>query len=94
MEFVQGQVFNINKFTDRFKKTKEEKELDKLQEQTSFDIGSVAEEKALLQSRIEYSCEPDLLKADIYRLKAAEIMQNYHIRQAKQQFNSQHGGQL
>ncbi len=94
MEFVQGQVFNINKFTDHFKRTKEEKELIKIQEQISFNIDSIAEEKAFLQNRIEHNCAHDLLQADIYRLKAAEIMQNYHIKQAKQLFNSQHGGQL
>ena len=94
MEFVQGQVFSINKFTDHFKKTKEEKELIKLQEQIFSDIGSISEEKAFLQNRIEHNCSSDLLQADIYRLKAAEIMQNYHIKQAKQHFNLQHGGQL
>lgn len=94
MEFVQGQVFNMEKLTELLKKSKERKQLQKSAAQMSDSFNSASQERNLLQNRIEYNCDRDLLEADIYRLKAAEILQNYHIKMAKQQFNSQQGGQL
>ena len=94
MEFVQGQVFNMEKVTELLKKSKEKKHLTKLNEQLAHIVNHATQERNFLENRIEYNCDKDLLEADIYRLKAAEILQNYHIKIAKQQFNQQNGGQL
>ena len=94
MEFVQGQVFNINKLTERIKKSKREKEQQLTKHQIYQDFQHAASERSFLQNRIEHNSDKDLLAADIYRLKATEILQNYHIKTAKQQLNSPLEGQL
>ncbi len=94
MEFVQGQVFNMEKLTQHIKNSKEKKQQKLLSMKISEDFNNAADECAALNCRIEYNNDRDLLEADIYRLKAAEIMRNYHIKSAKQHYNSQQGGQL
>lgn len=94
MEFVQGQVFNINKLTERIKKSKHRKEQQLANYQIYQDFQDAVSERAHLQNRIEHNSDKDLLAADIYRLKATEILQNYHIKTAKQQLNSSLEGQL
>ncbi len=94
MEFVQGQVFNMEKLTRHLKKSKEKKQLLKFAQEISDNFNNAATERIFLQNRIEYNSDHDLLEADIYRLKAAEILQNYHIKSAKQHYNHQQGGRL
>ena len=94
MEFVQGQVFNIDKLTERIKKSKHKKEQQLANYQIYQDFQNAASELKFLQNRIEHNSDKDLLAADIYRLKAVEILQNYHIKTAKQQLNSPLEGQI
>lgn len=94
MEFVQGQVFNMEKLTQRIKRSKEKKQMLKFTQEISDNFNSAAMERTFLQNRIEHNSDRDLLEADIYRLKAAEILQNYHIKSAKQHYNHHQGGQL
>lgn len=94
MEFVQGQVFNINKLAERIKKSKYKKEQKLANYQIYQEFQDAASERSFLQNRIEHNSDKDLLEADIYRLKAAEILQNYKIKLAKQQLNSHLEGQL
>lgn len=84
MEFAAGQVFNIGKLTEHFKKTKEKKEaqLRAKESRQLFDMAT-AECEQLRQS-LDYLCDKDLLEANIYRLKAAELIQNRRIRMAKE----------
>ncbi len=94
MEFVQGQVFNITKLTERIKKSKRKKEQQLANHQIYQNFQYASSERSFLQNRIEHNSDKDLLAADIYRLKAVEILQNYHIKTAKQQLNLHLEGQL
>ncbi len=83
MEFTAGQVINIDKLTERYKKAKEKRESAKKSQQIALDFDNALKEYEFFKKCFDYTSEKDLLEATIYRLKAAELSLNYQIKSAK-----------
>ena len=83
MEFTAGQVIKIEKISERIKKAKEKKEIEKKCRQASSDFDNALHEYELLKKCFDYTSDKDLLEATIFRLKAAELSLNYQIKSAK-----------
>lgn len=82
MEFTRGQVFDMEKIFQNFKKTKFQKNTDPQSEYTE-PIQRATEEISTLRSCLEHLCDTDAVESLIYRLKAAELDLNRHIKTAK-----------
>ena len=83
MEFTAGQVIKIEKLTERIKKAKEKRENIRKNQQIAFDFDNALREYELLKKCFDYTSNKDLLEANIYRLKVAEISLDYQIKSAK-----------
>lgn len=83
MEFTPGQVIKTEKLAQRIKQAKEKRESIKKHQQITLDFDNALKEYELLKKCFDYTSDKDLLEANIYRLKAAELSLNYHIKSAK-----------
>lgn len=84
MEFTRGQVFGIEKIEKIFKKTKEQKQ-EELRRQNTLDIlMRTRMEIGTLTDGIDILSDHEAIEASIYRLKAAQLELNRHIRSAKE----------
>ena len=83
MEFTAGQVIKMEKLAERIKKAKQKKEILKKHQQNTMLFDNALKEYELLKQSFDYTSDKDLLEATIFRLKAAEICLNYHIKSAK-----------
>lgn len=84
MEFTHGQVFGIEKIEKYLRKTKEQKQKDLEYKKTQELLLRTRTEIGMLTSGIERLSDREAIESSIYRLKAAELELNRHIRSAKE----------
>ena len=84
MEFTRGQVFGIEKIEKIFKKTKEQKQKDLDRQRTQELLMRTRMEISTLSDSIDRLYDTEAIEASIYRLKAAQLELNRHIRSAKE----------
>ena len=83
MEFTTGQVFNMENFSNIIKKSKEKKLSAQQNEELLSQIDRAKNEISVLKSNLEYMTDKEAIESSIYRLKAAELEFNRHIKAAK-----------
>ena len=81
MDFTLGQVFDIEKI---FKKTKEEKQKELDRQKAQELLMRTRMEISTLSDGIESLSDREAIESSIYRLKAAELELNRHIRAIKE----------
>ena len=81
MDFTLGQVFDIEKI---FKKTKEEKQKELYRQKAQELLMRTRMEISTLSDGIESLSDREAIESSIYRLKAAELELNRHIRAIKE----------
>ena len=84
MEFTHGQVFGIEKIEKIFKKTKEQKQKDLDRQRTQELLSRTRMEISTLSDSIDRLYDTEAIESSIYRLKAAQLELNRHIRSAKE----------
>ena len=83
MEFTQGQVFSMEKISEYIKKTKDKKAAQQKAEETVNLVKNTKAEIDALRSGLNQLTDTEGIEASIYRLKAAELELNRHIKMAK-----------
>ena len=83
MEFTQGQVFNMAKISEYIKKTKDKKAAQHKAEEAVNLVKNTKAEIDALRSGLNQLTDTEGIEASIYRLKAAELELNRHIKMAK-----------
>ena len=81
MDFTPGQVFHIENF---FKKTKEQKQKEQNRQKAQELLMRTRMEISTLSDGIESLSDREAIESSIYRLKAAQLELNRHIRAIKE----------
>ncbi len=83
MEFIQGQVVNMDRAEKNIRKTKEQKQAEYRRQKDYELLMRTCAEIDTLKSRLSQLSDSESIEASIYRLKAAELELNHHIRSVR-----------
>lgn len=87
MDFAQGQVSKIDKITEYIKNIKDRKLSSEQTRLTKEIFFGTKAEIDTLRAGLNNLTEKEAIEASIYRLKAAEIDLNRHIKATKSEFS-------
>jgi len=85
MEFIQGQVFGMEKIEKHIKKSKEQKQTEHKRRKDYEMLIRTCAEIDTLKARLDFLCDSESVQASIYRLKAAELELNHHLRSVREE---------
>ncbi len=83
MEFAKGQDISRTKPIEFIKRVKEKRQAQAKEQMLSEQFVAATNERNMMYSRCDLLQDRQLLEAAIYRLKAAELTQNFSIKSAK-----------